>query len=128
MAILVQQQTDARQNNDELASRVGLSAASCWQRVRALEETGFITGYRAEINRHNRGIVGTTSNNSPMADIDPANPRYWDDSKGVTSQNATAVADQRGNVNGHVMRVRETGDNAAAETFSWDIFLLERKR
>ena len=56
VAILVQLQTDARQTNAELASRVGLSAAPCWRRVRALEEAGFITGYRAEINRHKIGL------------------------------------------------------------------------
>ena len=70
-----------------------------------------------------RGGAGTTNNNIPMADVDPANPRYWADRKGITSQNA-AVANQRGNVNGHIMRIREAGDNAAAETFSWDIFLF----
>ena len=56
VAILAQLQTDARQTNAELASRVGLSAAPCWRRVRALEEAGFITGYRAEINRHKIGL------------------------------------------------------------------------
>ena len=71
-----------------------------------------------------RGGVGTTNNNIPMADVDPANPRYWADSKGITSQNAAAVPAQRGNVNGHIMRMRETGDTAAAETFRWDIFLF----
>ena len=55
-AILTQLQTDARQTNAELASRVGLSAAPCWRRVRALEEAGYITGYRAEINRHKIGL------------------------------------------------------------------------
>ena len=56
VAILVQLQSDARQTNAELASRVGLSAAPCWRRVRALEEAGFITGYRADINRHKIGL------------------------------------------------------------------------
>ena len=56
VAILVQLQTDARQTNAELASRVGLSAAPCWRRVRALEEAGFITGYRADLNRHKIGL------------------------------------------------------------------------
>ena len=56
VAILVQLQLDARQTNAELASRVGLSAAPCWRRVRALEESGFITGYRADINRHKIGL------------------------------------------------------------------------
>ena len=56
IAILVQLQLDARQTNAELASRVGLSAAPCWRRVRALEESGFISGYRADINRHKIGL------------------------------------------------------------------------
>ena len=56
VAILVHLQLDARQTNAELASRVGLSAAPCWRRVRALEEAGFITGYRADINRHKIGL------------------------------------------------------------------------
>ena len=56
IAILKELQTEARLTNTELASRVGLSAAPCWRRVRALEEAGFITGYRAEINRHKIGL------------------------------------------------------------------------
>lgn len=56
IAILNALQTDARLTNAELSSRVGLSAAPCWRRVRALEEAGFITGYRAEINRHKIGL------------------------------------------------------------------------
>ena len=49
-------QRDARLTNAELAQRVGLSAAPCWRRVRALEEAGFIKGYRAEIDRHKIGL------------------------------------------------------------------------
>ena len=56
IAILQHLQTDARLTNAELALRVGLSAAPCWRRVRALEQSGFITGYRAEINRHKIGL------------------------------------------------------------------------
>ena len=56
VAILNQLQNEARLTNTELAARVGLSAAPCWRRVRALEEAGFITGYRAEINRHKIGL------------------------------------------------------------------------
>ena len=51
VAILGQLQQDARLTNAELAQRVGLSAAPCWRRVRALEQAGFILGYRAEIDR-----------------------------------------------------------------------------
>ena len=50
-AILQELQADGRLSNAELAQRVGLSAAPCWRRVKALEETGFIKGYRAEIDR-----------------------------------------------------------------------------
>ena len=56
IAILNELQTDARLTNAELAQRVGLSAAPCWRRVRALEEQGFIKGYRAEIDRHRIGL------------------------------------------------------------------------
>ena len=56
LRILQELQADARLTNAELAQRVGLSAAPCWRRVRALEEAGYITGYRAEINRHKIGL------------------------------------------------------------------------
>lgn len=56
ITILNELQNDGRLSNAELASRVGLSAAPCWRRVKALEEAGFITGYRAEINRHKMGL------------------------------------------------------------------------
>ena len=56
LAILHELQNDGRLSNAELATRVGLSAAPCWRRVKALEESGFITGYRAEINRHKMGL------------------------------------------------------------------------
>jgi DNA-binding Lrp family transcriptional regulator len=56
LAILGELQADARLTNAELAQRVGLSAAPCWRRVRALEEEGFIKGYHAEIDRHRIGL------------------------------------------------------------------------
>jgi DNA-binding Lrp family transcriptional regulator len=56
IAILHELQTDGRVTNAELAHRVGLSAAPCWRRVRALEEAGYITGYRAELDRHKIGL------------------------------------------------------------------------
>jgi Lrp/AsnC family leucine-responsive transcriptional regulator len=54
--ILKELQADARLTNAELAQRVGLSAAPCWRRVRALEEAGYIKGYHAEIDRHKIGL------------------------------------------------------------------------
>ena len=45
LTILNELQRDGRLTNAELAQRVGLSAAPCWRRVRALEAAGFILGY-----------------------------------------------------------------------------------
>lgn len=56
LAILQELQREGRLTNAELAARVGLSAAPCWRRVRALEEGGFILGYRAELDRRKVGL------------------------------------------------------------------------
>ena len=56
LAILDALQNDGRLSNAELSLRVGLSAAPCWRRVKALEKAGFIKGYRAEIDRHKIGL------------------------------------------------------------------------
>ena len=45
--ILRELQADGRITNVELARKVGISAPPCLRRVRALEEAGFIKGYRA---------------------------------------------------------------------------------
>jgi Lrp/AsnC family transcriptional regulator, leucine-responsive regulatory protein len=56
IAILAQLQQDARLSNTELAARIGLSAAPTWRRVKWLEQQGYITGYRAEIDRRKIGL------------------------------------------------------------------------
>ena len=56
IAILAELQREARLSNAELAARIGLSAAPTWRRVRWLEEQGYITGYRAEIDRRKIGL------------------------------------------------------------------------
>lgn len=45
--ILKELQDDGRMSNVDLARRVGISPPPCLRRVRALEQSGFITGYRA---------------------------------------------------------------------------------
>lgn len=40
-------QHDGRISNQDLADRIGLSPSPCLRRLRALEESGVITGYRA---------------------------------------------------------------------------------
>ncbi|KAJ56653.1 AsnC family transcriptional regulator [Actibacterium mucosum KCTC 23349] len=52
-------QRDGRLSNVELANRVGLSPTPCLRRVRRLEETGAITGYRAELGRAAVGLTLT---------------------------------------------------------------------
>ena len=47
LKILKELQDDGRITNVELARRVGISAPPCLRRVRALEEAGYIKGYRA---------------------------------------------------------------------------------
>ena len=56
IAILGELQRDARLSNAELAARIGLSAAPTWRRVKWLEQQGYITGYRAEIDRRRIGL------------------------------------------------------------------------
>nr|WP_313372429.1 Lrp/AsnC family transcriptional regulator [Brucella intermedia] len=54
--ILRELQEDGRLTNQELASRVGLSASPCWRRVRQWEEAGIIQGYRAILDRRLIGL------------------------------------------------------------------------
>ena len=56
IAILAALQADARLSNAELAQRIGLSSAPTWRRVKWLEEQGYITGYRAELDRRRIGL------------------------------------------------------------------------
>jgi len=71
-------------------------------------------------NPVNGEIYLTLTNNNaagrPITDTDAANPRHYNDLKGTSNQ--------LGNPNGHIIRLREAGDNNAATTFSWDIYLF----
>lgn len=48
-------QHDGRLSNQELAERIGLSPSPCLRRVRALEASGLITGYRALVDSKRLG-------------------------------------------------------------------------
>ena len=52
---LLQQQ--GRISNQELAERIGLSQSPCLRRVRALEQSGLITGYRALLDAKTLGLT-----------------------------------------------------------------------
>jgi len=49
-------QQEGRLSNQELAERIGLSASPCLRRVRALEEAGYISGYRAMLDAGKLGL------------------------------------------------------------------------
>ena len=50
-------QQDGRINNQDLADRIGLSPSPCLRRVRALEESGLIMGYRALLDAKKLGLT-----------------------------------------------------------------------
>jgi Lrp/AsnC family leucine-responsive transcriptional regulator len=49
-------QEDGRISNQDLADRIGLSASSCLRRLRTLEESGLILGYRALLDAKALGL------------------------------------------------------------------------
>jgi Lrp/AsnC family transcriptional regulator, leucine-responsive regulatory protein len=55
-AILARLQVDGRISNVDLADAVSLSPSACLRRVKALEASGIIEGYRAEIGRARAGL------------------------------------------------------------------------
>ncbi|MBS0512201.1 MAG: Lrp/AsnC family transcriptional regulator [Proteobacteria bacterium] len=49
-------QNDGRISNQDLADRIALSPSSCLRRLRSLEESGLITGYRALLDAKKLGL------------------------------------------------------------------------
>lgn len=49
-------QEDGRISNQDLACRIGLSPSPCLRRLRTLEESGLITGYRARLDAKKLGF------------------------------------------------------------------------
>ena len=62
-------------------------------------------------------LTNNNASNRPLDGTDAANPRHYGDPNlsGSTSY---------GNPNGHIVRLREDGDDTAATTFAWDIYLF----
>jgi len=58
--IIDELEKNGRISNSDLADRVGLSASACFRRVKELEKSGVILGYRAQINRSALG-TGVTA-------------------------------------------------------------------
>jgi Lrp/AsnC family transcriptional regulator, leucine-responsive regulatory protein len=55
-AIVSRLQVDGRLPNVDLAEAVSLSPSACLRRVKALESSGIIAGYRAEVDRVRAGL------------------------------------------------------------------------
>lgn len=55
--ILETLQEEGRISNQDLAERIGLSPSPCLRRVRALEESGLIVGYRALLDARKLGLT-----------------------------------------------------------------------
>jgi DNA-binding Lrp family transcriptional regulator len=54
--IIAELQADGRLSLTELADKVGLSLSPCHRRVKSLEETGIISGYRAQVDTAKLGL------------------------------------------------------------------------
>ncbi len=69
------------------------------------------------VNPANGEIYFTMTNSSSRAEanVDAANPRAYTDTKGASTV-------QRGNVHGHIIRIAENADDAAATRFNWDVY------
>lgn len=50
LKILAILREEGRISKADLARRINLSAAPCWERLKRLEDAGIITGYRAEVS------------------------------------------------------------------------------
>ena len=57
LQILHTLQEDGRISNQDLADRIGLSPSPCLRRLRALEESGLISGYRALVDAKKLGLT-----------------------------------------------------------------------
>ena len=55
--ILIELQKSGRISNVELAEKVGLSASPCLERVKRLEQEGYIKGYHAKVDPHKLGAA-----------------------------------------------------------------------
>ncbi|BBI72540.1 hypothetical protein HAALTHF_22100n [Vreelandella aquamarina] len=81
-------QVEGRISNQELAERIGLSPSPCLRRVRALEEHGLITQYRAVVDARPLGFQlmallhismdqHTLSGLITSSDIFALSPTWW---------------------------------------------------
>lgn len=61
-------------------------------------------------------LTNNTNRGTGSVGLNPANPRYYSDAKGTSTN--------KGNVNGHIIRIKEVGSDSSATAFNWDIYLF----
>ena len=61
-------------------------------------------------------LTNTNASSRPLAATDAANPRHYVEPRGTGTTT--------GNPNGHILRLRETGDDPASLSFRWDVYLF----
>jgi hypothetical protein len=75
--------------------------------------------YYALTNNSNRVVEPRSL---PQLAPDSANPRAYTDEKGKPDQKGKTV--QAGNLNGHILRLKESTDGSVATSFTWDVYLF----
>ncbi|AUI52007.1 Lrp/AsnC family transcriptional regulator [Arthrobacter crystallopoietes] len=89
--ILAELQADGRLSLTELAGRVGLSMSPCHRRLRALERSGAIGGYRAYLDAEALGLgfdalIFVTMRDASRATLDAFEPAVADIPNVLTAQ------------------------------------------
>ena len=79
LKILDALQADGRLTNAELAEKVGLSLSPCWRRLKRLEDSGVIEGYKAVLNRRALGLGVTAFVRVDIERHTPAMERKFED-------------------------------------------------
>ena len=75
--LLAALQADGRLTNNELAARVGLSPSQCSRRRDALEQSGVIASYHAQLSAEALGLAVTAFVEIKLATHSPANSRQF---------------------------------------------------
>ncbi|MFH7244864.1 MAG: PhoX family protein [Spirulina sp.] len=95
-------------------ARIAADAAGATKMDRP--EWGGVSPVTGEVYFTLTNNVSSSSGRGVRTELDAANPRYFaDDRDGKVNS---------GNVNGHIIRWREAGDNHTAATFTWDVYLF----
>ena len=88
--ILLQLGADSRLTNEQLGAKVGLSASAAHRRVKALEESGAILGYRARLSPAARGHPSTVFVHVTLTDQRQATMMAFESALSKTAQVAEA--------------------------------------